>query len=448
MELHLSSAQPGPVDPPAVAILNAAGEQERESRSRRENAMDAFLAAAATLLILWPLAFGWGVLGHAPVAESIAKGLIVVVAIWALVGSPFWHRDSLTSYGLGSPARLRDLLTDRGNLERWRIAAVFIAIFGGLLWFSLADWPDAGRFYRLPKELRLSPVTLWQWVAVGAAGLFGATLVATCVVRYDNIGPAFRLALKVSIVLLAYVTLAAWLYRGDKAFAKFELRDHSIDAAAHMFWGAIQQLIFTGYFATRIRKAFPPSHSPTNIVPASRRFGAVIFGGIICALTAGPAVWALLRVARGPIVPISLLWGCIAFAFPVGAVWAFFFCRDKKRLLVATLTGSFFALIHIDSYGLVLLTGIMGTSFAYAAMEDRYRNLAAFAFTHGLLGATVAKLFGSKGILGISLSVGPWSVKNPSIAVLWVPLAAALFYAALAARARALRDPPTPRQTP
>jgi hypothetical protein len=103
-------------------------------------------------------------------------------------------------------------------------------------------------------------------------------------------------------------------------------------------------------------------------------------------------------------------------------VWTWFFCRDKKRMLVATLSGSFFGLIHIDSYGLVLLTTILGTTFAYAAMEDRFRNLAAFAFMHGLLGATVLKLFPGKGMWRISLSVGPWAVERPSAAVLVFPL--------------------------
>jgi hypothetical protein len=79
---------------------------------------------------------------------------------------------------------------------------------------------------------------------------------------------------------------------------------------------------------------------------------------------------------------------------------------------------------------LVLATGILGMIFAYIAMEDRFRNLAAFGFVHGLLGATLVKLFSDKKLLKISLSVGPWSVEDPTPKVLIVPVAAIAAYGA------------------
>jgi membrane protease YdiL (CAAX protease family) len=94
-----------------------------------------------------------------------------------------------------------------------------------------------------------------------------------------------------------------------------------------------------------------------------------------------------------------------------------FFSRDKKRMLVATLSGSFFGLIHMDSYGLVLATFGLGTILAWVFMEDRYRNLSALGFIHGFLGSTFGKLFKGEaaGVLRIDFRVGPgmWSSLLP-----------------------------------
>ncbi len=413
-------------------ILNTAGEPEREAHPRRVNALNAFGVMCGVLFVLWPFCFGWGVLGQAPWVSAVGKGAMLLGFVWAVVLTPLWHRDTLESLGLGSPRRLLALIRDRSGAARWRILAVFFTVIGGIVWFSLADWPDAAKFFRLPKPYRMAPDSFGEFAAIAILSLCAATILATFVIRYDNLGSAFGLALKISVAFLAYATLAAWLARGPKAFAKFELLDHTLDAATHMFWGLIQQLTFTAFFATRLRKAFAPSASPSNTTPAKRRLLVAVLGGVVAAATLGPAVWLAMRTVHGPLVAPSLLTGCVAFAFPAGVVWTHFFCRDKKRMIVATLTGSCFGLIHIDSYGLVLLTTILGTSFAYAAMEDRFRNLAAFAFVHGLLGATVTKLFAGKGIWKISLSVGPWAVKEPTAAVLLVPLICLAAYGALA----------------
>lgn len=423
------------------SLLNTAGEPEREARSRRANALDALGVACGVLLVVWPFGFGWGVLGHASWVDEVTKGALYLAFAWAVLGSPLWHRDTAESLGLGSPRRLYHLIRDRSGAARWRVALIFLGVFGGLMFFTLADWPDAAKFFRLPRSYRVWPDSSAKWALISFLGVCVATLVTTCAIRYDNLGSAFGLALKVSASFLAVAVFVAWLNRGEKAFAKFELGSHSLDAAAHMFWGMIQQFIFTAYFATRLRKAFAPSASTANTIPAGKRLPVVCLGGVAAAVTLGPAVWLTLRVINGPVVSLTVLMGCILFSFPAGAVWTHFFCRDKKRMLVATLTGSFFGLIHIDSYGLVLVTAILGTTFAYAAMEDRFRNLAAFAFVHGLLGATFAKLFAGKAILRISISVGPWSVTNPSAAVLLLPIFCFAGYAAVAVwAARTLPD--------
>ena len=217
------------------SILNTAGEQEREARSRRANALDAFGVMCGVLFVLWPFCFAWGLLGHAPWVSAAARAAMLLGFIWAVLGSPLWHRDTLESLGVGSPRRLYHALRDRSGADRWRIATVFIAVFGGLLWFSFADWPDAARFFRLPKSYQVWPESAGQWAAIALLATCAATIVATCAIRYDNLGSAFGLALKISVVFLAYAALAAWLARGPAAFAKFELRDHSLTVAAHIF---------------------------------------------------------------------------------------------------------------------------------------------------------------------------------------------------------------------
>jgi hypothetical protein len=102
-------------------------------------------------------------------------------------------------------------------------------------------------------------------------------------------------------------------------------------------------------------------------------------------------------------------------------------------MLVATLSGSFFGLIHIDSYGLVLVTFGLGTILSYLFMEDRFRNLAAAGFAHGLLGSTFGKLFRPEtaGPLRVGYRVGPWNVEHPSAAALIIPLLCVGVYAGL-----------------
>lgn len=405
-----------------ATLLNTAGEPEREARSRRANALDALALFGLLLAALWPLAYGWGVLGGARSARSLAEGVLLLALLWAFAGSALWHRDSAASLGLGSPRALWRLIRERRGWARARLLAAVLAVFTTLVWISFAFWPRVARFFRLPPEARAWPDDFGGWLAMSSFSVAVAALVATCAIRYDNFGSAFRLALKVVAGFLAYALIAAWLHRGSAAFARIDLSQHWLDVIAYTFWGFTQQLIFTAYFGTRLRKGFGPSASPANVVALDRRRRVVFRGGLIAAVTLAPVAWLTLRLVRGPDISPALLPGFAAFAFPAGAVWTHFFCRDKKRMLVATLSGAIFGLIHIDSYGLVLVTGGLGTAFAYAAMEDRFRNLAVLGFVHGLLGSTFGKIFRNANELRISYHVGPWHIAEPSPTVLVIPL--------------------------
>ena len=151
----------------------------------------------------------------------------------------------------------------------------------------------------------------------------------------------------------------------------------------------------------------------------------VTCGALATAATLAPGLWMLVRSLYGAgAAPFAMLIWCVAFAAPVGAAWTWFYCRDPRRMLIATLSGAVFGIIHIDSYGLVLVTTGLGTILAWLFMADRTRNLTALGFIHGFLGSTFGKLFkgDAAGALHVDYRVGPWNVIAFIPQVLIVPL--------------------------
>jgi hypothetical protein len=402
------------------SLLNTAGESEPENRSRRANALEAFMVAAGILAILWPFCFACGVLGESPTIQRLAHLPIGLLAVWVLIVSPFWHGDTLQTLGLGNPVRLWKMLRER---RAWLLTIV-LALFGSLFLVSIANWPDTAKMFRLGSEARLWPLSPDGTVKMTVFSAAMSAFVVTCVVRYDNFLPAVRIALTISAALIIYAGAAAVLNRGWSVFSVIDPARYPLDVIAYVFWGGLQQFFFTAYFSTRLRKAFQPSTDAHNSVPGSDRFRSVLIGGIAGALITAPAFWLIVRTMHGPArAPLALLFTFAVFALPVGAIWTHFYCRDKRRMFVAALAGSFFGLIHIDSYGLVLVTFVLGTVLAYLFMEDRFRNLSALGLIHGFLGSTFGKLFRGEGAgsLRVDYKVGPWNIEDPSAWMLVIP---------------------------
>jgi hypothetical protein len=413
------------------SLLNTAGEAEREIRSRRANALEAFIVAAAIMAVLWPFCFGCGVLGDSPTIQRLAQWPVGAFVVWVLIVSPFWHGDTLESLGLGNPVRLWKLLQEK---RPWLITLT-VALFGTLFLVSIANWPDTAKMFRLGFDARLWPLSFEGSVKMTCFSALVSAFVVTCLVRYDNFGPALRIALTISAALILYAGLAAVLHRGWSAFAVIDPARYPLDVIAYVFWGGLQQFAFTAYFSTRLRKGFHPATNTDNSVPVPERLGWVIRGGVLAAITVAPAMWLVVRKMYGAsAAPLGLMLWFAVFSLPAGAMWTHFYCRDKRRMLVATLAGSFFGLIHIDSYGLVFVTFGLGTVLAYVFMEDRFRNLSALALIHGFLGSTFGKLFRGEGAgsLRIDYKVGPWNVDNPSAWMLIIPLLCLVAYASLA----------------
>jgi hypothetical protein len=416
------------------SITNTAGELEREARSRRSNVLEALGIATLTFVVLWPFCFGWGVLGDSKAVRQLAHVPIALCFAWIFLVSPFWHCDTLETLGLGNPVRLWRMLRERTGWRRARLMLAVGLLFNTMFLVGMANWPDTARLFKLGSDARIWVVTPDGMAKAIVFCVLLSLFVVTCLVRYDNFPSAFGVALTVSAALILYAGTGALLHRGPAVFSVIEPSRYFLDVFAYVFWGGLQQFFFTSYFATRLRKGFGPSARAENIMPEGERARARMIGGAVAAAVLAPALWFTVRGLYGPeLTPLAMLFWFAVFAFPVGAIWTHFFCRDRKRMVVATLSGSFFGLIHMDSYGLVLVTFGLGTILAWVFMEDRYRNLSALGFIHGFLGSTFGKLFkgSSAGVLRIDYRVGPWNVDDPTGSVLIIPLLCLVIYAGL-----------------
>jgi hypothetical protein len=214
----------------------------------------------------------------------------------------------------------------------------------------------------------------------------------------------------------------------------------------YVFWGFVQQLLFSSFFGTRFRKAFAPSRAHNNTRPVSERISLALRCGVGTAIVLSLGLFVTVRALYpSNLTPPQLILWLMAFTFPFGAAFGWFYGKDRKRLLVSVLAASCFGLIHIDSYGLVLVTWMLGTILVYLFMEDRNRNLVALGFIHGLLGSSFNWLFSSResGALEVDYRVGPWNVEEPTAGVLVIPLLCIAAYLILLAYViRSVNDEP------
>ncbi len=436
---------PTPRTPPESGTLTTtAGDVEREARSRFFNAMEGLGVITFVLVVLWPFAFVFGVIGQSDGANTVANALLVLGAIYLLFVSPFLHKDTLTTWGLGNPLTLWRMLREGPPWKSAVIGTIVLALFIALNIANYLRWPDVAKFLNFNEVARalgaVEPrVQDFNQSFPGLFFVFGfggflAALIVTCAIRYDNFVSAFKTALKVSLPLLVLAFLAAFLQRGADALKGLSFSMWALGVLGYVFWGFVQQLLFSSYFGTRFRKAFGPSQNPNNVIPPDKRTAPVFAFGIGASVVAVVLALSSIYYLYGSegLDPGIYIWLAI-FIFPIGAVYGYYFCLDKKRLLVATLCASCFGLIHIDSYGLVVVTWGLGIILVYVFMEEKNRNLVALGFIHGLLGSTFGSLFskGESGVLEVDYSVGPWNVDEPAYGALLIPMLFVLVYVGL-----------------
>jgi len=336
--------------PPARDLLNTAGEPEPEALSRHWNLIEPFVVMTLLLAALWALAYPFDVLGGVAAASTAARVIAGVLLIHILLISPWLHRDTAATRGLGSPGRVLAALRNMTLRRRLVFAGLLFLFIVFLTALSYQQSPGLLRFlFGVPQDATLR---FRETLAGSAVVLCGSTalawLWATCVVRYDNFGSALRTAGRILATLLPPFLLVALAVNGPAAFATFDAARLAGHAFGYVFWGAFQQLIFCAYFGTRLRRGIAPAADTS--------------------------------------------------------------AQRRRRLGVAVLSGLFFGLIHINSWWLVALTWFLGACLAWVFMEDRNRNVLALGVVHGVSGACLAWLFRRGSDVHISLRVGPWAM--------------------------------------
>ncbi|MCA1902289.1 MAG: hypothetical protein LDL53_08760 [Candidatus Hydrogenedens sp.] len=426
-------------------IQTTAGDWERERYSRKQNFIEAMTVMLVILCALWLVAYPFGVVLQIKSINVLVNLLLVFGGAYLLLVAPAVHKDTTQSWGLGNPMQYWRLVSTGSVYRRIAIIVISLIVFVGLNIINYQQWYHVARFFQLQVIIRFFGFQVdvyklpTQFPGVIFVLVFGSVisfLITFCAIRYDNFHTAFRTAMIVSLPLLFVIFISAYIQRGSSAFEHLSVSQWALGVFGYVFWGFVQQLLFSSYFGTRFRKAFAPSTHSENVITGKKQLIKTLYFGILGALGAIAFAFISISIAYGPeAIPSPSIWARLAlwlavFFFPMGLVYGYFYCRDKKRMLVATLSASCFGMIHIDSYGLVAATWILGIVLVYVFMEDRNRNLVALGFIHGLLGSTLGTLFSKSnaGVLEIDYSVGPWNVENPTWGTMIIPVVVILIY--------------------
>ncbi|MBD3188032.1 hypothetical protein GF325_14440 [Candidatus Bathyarchaeota archaeon] len=333
-------------------LVNVAGELEQDMFSRKANFIEAVLMMSLLQIIMWGVWFPLDIMGKDPLVSYIILGCLALF----MFTSPIIHRDTLKGWGMGDPRYIIKSIKEGGNTRvKILIPVITLPVVAGiafvLFWADLADALDLG-----------TDVIDWQDSIGGKIGIFGigaamGFLLIFFVIRLDNFLNALKVALLVIAILGSSLFLLIIAFDPD-AFVDFDVGGFFLNFLGYIFWGALQQFLFAGYFGTRFRKGFTP---------------------------------AIESPAEGE---EKKLW--------------------KKRAIVAIISGSYFGLIHVPAWALLGFTTILGIILSWFFMKDQNRNLFALGIIHGFLGSMVADA------MDIEMSVGPSSVPSQLVPYFWI----------------------------
>ena len=343
-----------------VAIRNTAGEFEQEMLSRKKNAIEFFGVMAFILIDLWLLAYPAVLLGIEWL-NTLSIILLVIGALYLFFVSPNIHKDEFHGWGLGNPIDLVKEIRKANQKRKYLLIIIVMGLIVGLTLAVYFLWNEVADFINIDQETALDlKDSMGGSLVIILLGAIVAFLFSTICIRYDNFLSALKTAFLIIIPMAIFMLILGPLINGLDVFEAFKPAEFALNVFGYIFWGFIQQLLFSSYFGTRIRKGIPPAQDLSS--PSQKR----------------------------------------------------------RRWLVAFINGSFFGLLHIPSWWLLLGTWILGIFLSYVFMEDKNRNLVALGFIHGFLGSMLGWLFSSKeaeGGLDIEMSVGPWNVEYFDISI-------------------------------
>lgn len=308
-------------------------------------------------ILMWGLWFPLELQGRDP---TIAYILIGILALYLLV-SPCIHKDTLGTWGLGDPHYIISKIRKGSAKSRILVLTVVILIFVSTILAIYFFWYEVASFFVDidPAQAAQFQATLGGKITIISLGIILGFMLAFFIIRYDN----FLKALKVAVIVIAILGTFLFLYSltaSSGNFQNFDLGDFLLGFFGYIFWGALQQLLFASYFGTRFRKAFSPAISSS---PEGQ-----------------PKLW-------------------------------------KKRLIVSIISGSYFGLIHVPSWYLLIFTSILGVVISWLYMKDRNRNLIAIGIIHGFLGSLIGVFFASG---TVEMTVGPAAVPSGLVPYFWI----------------------------
>jgi hypothetical protein len=146
-----------------------------------------------------------------------------------------------------------------------------------------------------------------------ALGIVAGFIVGTFLIRYDN----FLNALKVAAIVIGILGPLIFLVGvtiDPTGLDKFDTESFALNVAYYIFWGALQQFLFAGYFGQRFQKAFGLAINAKEPGQPTKVEGRAMY---------------------------------------------------KKRFWVSLFAGSYFALIHVPSWNLVAFTWLLGVILSW-----------------------------------------------------------------------------------
>ena len=352
-------------------LANPAGELEQETKGRLWNLLEPVIMMSLLQIVMWGIWYPYVLYDENLGIKMEFLGLRLDTLSYILMGimalflfaSPFIHKDTMRGWGL-NPKFMIEAIKGKDKKQRAfaiLITAIFVAI-GMVAFFFLWD-EIAGALFSMngveASEFLAEPYGIPAVLGMGGAAGF---LLSFFVVRYDNFLNALKVALIIIGVLGGGMIIFGFLIGAPMDFESIDWGNFAINFLGYIFWGALQQFLFASYFGTRFRKAFSPSHEfsdPRNPTGKEER-------------------------------KLYL-----------------------KRIWVSVISGSYFGLIHVPSWNLVLFTWVLGIFLSWLYMKDKNRNLLALGIIHGFLGSLGGAIFSSD---ILNLSVGPTTDESIALA--------------------------------